>query len=80
MTVRSLELSSLMTEEDGGFVAKFKKIIEEMVATRGENILFIDEFHTIVGAGSQEGKLSMQEISLNPCLPVAIFNSLVLPP
>ncbi len=56
LTVRSLELSSLMTEEDGGFIAKFKKIIEEMVATRGENILFIDEFHTIVGAGSQEGQ------------------------
>ena len=27
-----------------------------MVATRGENLLFIDEFHTIVGAGSQEGQ------------------------
>ena len=56
LTVRSLELSSLMTDEDGGFIAKFKKIIEEMVATRGENLLFIDEFHTIVGAGSQEGQ------------------------
>ncbi|MCF2567545.1 ATP-dependent Clp protease ATP-binding subunit, partial [Streptococcus pasteurianus] len=56
LTVRSLELSSLMTGEDGGFIAKFKKIIEEMVATRGENLLFIDEFHTIVGAGSQEGQ------------------------
>lgn len=56
LTVRSLELSSLMTEEDGGFIAKFKKIIEEMVASRGENLLFIDEFHTIVGAGSQEGQ------------------------
>lgn len=56
LTVRSLELSSLMTGEDGGFIAKFKKIIEEMVATRGKNLLFIDEFHTIVGAGSQEGQ------------------------
>ncbi|MDU6443073.1 ATP-dependent Clp protease ATP-binding subunit [Streptococcus sp.] len=56
LTVRSLELSSLMTEEDGGFIAKFKKIIEEMVATHGENLLFIDEFHTIVGAGSHEGQ------------------------
>lgn len=56
LTVRSLELSSLMTDEDGGFIAKFKKIIEEMVATRGKNLLFIDEFHTIVGAGSQEGQ------------------------
>lgn len=56
LTVRSLELSSLMTDEDGGFIAKFKKIIEEMVATRGKNLLFIDEFHTIVGAGGQHGQ------------------------
>lgn len=56
LTVRSLELSSLMSEEDGGFIAKFKKIIEEMVATRGRNLLFVDEFHTIVGAGSQDGQ------------------------
>ncbi len=56
LTVRSLELSSLMSEEDGGFIAKFKKIIEEMVATRGNNLLFVDEFHTVVGAGSQDGQ------------------------
>ncbi|NQO18825.1 ATP-dependent Clp protease ATP-binding subunit [Streptococcus suis] len=56
LTVRSLELSSLMSEEDGGFIAKFKKIIEEMVATRGQNLLFVDEFHTIVGAGGQDGQ------------------------
>ncbi|MCB4950873.1 ATP-dependent Clp protease ATP-binding subunit [Streptococcus mutans] len=56
LTVRSLELSSLMSEEDGGFIAKFKKIIEEMVSTRGHNLLFVDEFHTIVGAGGQEGQ------------------------
>lgn len=56
LTVRSLELSSLMSEEDGGFIAKFKKIIEEMVATRGQNLLFVDEFHTVVGAGSESGQ------------------------
>lgn len=56
LTVRSLELSSLMTEEDGGFIAKFKKIIEEMIATRGQNLLFVDEFHTVIGAGSQNGE------------------------
>ncbi|NQI71677.1 ATP-dependent Clp protease ATP-binding subunit [Streptococcus suis] len=56
LTVRSLELSSLMSEEDGGFIAKFKKIIEEMAATRGQNLLFVDEFHTIVGAGGQDGQ------------------------
>ncbi|HFH7969865.1 TPA: AAA family ATPase [Streptococcus agalactiae] len=56
LTVRSLELSSLMSEDDEGFIAKFKKIIEEMVATRGHNLLFVDEFHTIIGAGSQNGQ------------------------
>lgn len=53
-TVRSLELSSLMGSDDGGFVAKFKGIIEEAIATFGETLLFIDEFHTIVGAGGTE--------------------------
>lgn len=56
LTVRSLELSSLMSEDDEGFIAKFKKITEEMVATRGHNLLFVDEFHTIIGAGSQNGQ------------------------
>lgn len=56
LTVRSLELSSLMSEDDEGFIAKFKKIIEEMDATRGHNLLFVDEFHTIIGAGSQNGQ------------------------
>lgn len=50
LTVRSLELSSLMSGDDGGFIPKFKNIIQEMIATKGQNILFVDEFHTIVGA------------------------------
>lgn len=56
LTVRSLELSSLMNGDDGGFIPKFKNIIQEMIATKGQNILFVDEFHTIVGAGSQNGE------------------------
>ena len=56
LTVRSLELSSLMNGDDGGFIPKFKNIIQEMIATKGQNILFVDEFHTIVGAGSQHGE------------------------
>ncbi|MBW7797513.1 ATP-dependent Clp protease ATP-binding subunit [Streptococcus thermophilus] len=56
LTVRSLELSSLVSAEDGGFIPKFKAIIEEMIATKGQNLLFVDEFHTIVGAGSQNGE------------------------
>ncbi|HEM3647525.1 TPA: ATP-dependent Clp protease ATP-binding subunit [Streptococcus suis] len=68
LTVRSLELSSLTSEEDGGFIAKFKKIIEEMVATRGHNLLFVDEFHTIVGAGSQDGQALDAGNVLKPAL------------
>lgn len=51
LTVRSLELSNLMNEDDGGFISKFKQIIKEMIDTRGDNLLFIDEIHTIMGAG-----------------------------
>lgn len=51
LTVRSLELSSLMNEDNGGFITKFKQIIQEMIDTYGENLLFIDEIHTIMGAG-----------------------------
>lgn len=51
VTIRSLELSTIMNEQDGGFISKFKGIIEEMAETYGENLLFIDEIHTLVGAG-----------------------------
>lgn len=56
LTVRNLELSNLMNEDDGGFISKFKKIIEEMVLTKGTNLLFVDEIHTIVGAGGTTGQ------------------------
>ncbi|MGT2809109.1 ATP-dependent Clp protease ATP-binding subunit [Streptococcus iniae] len=63
MTVRSLELSSLMnTEEGGNFITKFKKIIEELVATSDQNLLFIDEFHTIMGAGKDGQSLDAGNI------------------
>ncbi|VTS39316.1 ATP-dependent chaperone protein [Streptococcus porcinus] len=63
MTVRSLELSSLMNNEEGGnFITKFKGIIEEMVAASDENLLFIDEFHTIMGAGKDGQSLDAGNI------------------
>jgi ATP-dependent Clp protease ATP-binding subunit ClpC len=51
MEVYSLELSSLMGEDNGGFIVKFRGIIEECVARYGEILLFIDEIHTLVGSG-----------------------------
>lgn len=56
LTVRSLELSSLMNESEGSFITKLKNIINELKKTPGQNLLFIDEFHTVVGAGSQNGE------------------------
>lgn len=49
--IRSLELSSLMGSEDGGFVVKFRGIIDELKTFKNDNILFVDEVHTIMGAG-----------------------------
>ncbi|HER0816507.1 TPA: ATP-dependent Clp protease ATP-binding subunit [Streptococcus pyogenes] len=68
LTVRSLELSSLMTEDGGDFIYKFKTIIKEMIDTKGENLLFIDEFHTVVGAGSQNGQALDAGNILKPAL------------
>lgn len=56
LTVRSLELSSLMNESEESFITKLKNIIDELKKTPGQNLLFIDEFHTVVGAGSQNGE------------------------
>lgn len=66
LTVRSLELSNLMSTEDGGFIPKFKNIIQEMVDTYGENLLFIDEIHTIVGTGGQGSMLDAGNIIKPP--------------
>ncbi|MGT2930191.1 AAA family ATPase [Streptococcus dentasini] len=54
LTVYNLELSNLTGE--GDFIAKFKQIITELVERRGEVLLFMDEIHTIVRAGGQDGQ------------------------
>lgn len=53
VNVRSLELASLMGQDEG-FIPTFKAILQEAMATKGENLLFIDEFHTVVGTGGSE--------------------------
>jgi len=50
----------------GEFEERIKKIIEE-VETDGEVILFIDEIHTIIGAGGAEGSMDASNI-LKPSL------------
>ena len=69
LTVRNLELSSLMNEnEDGIFITKFRALIEELVETKGQNLLFIDEIHTLVGTGSADGNALDAGNVLKPAL------------
>ena len=41
----------------GEFEERLKGVINELVASNGEIILFIDEIHTLVGAGAGEGAM-----------------------
>lgn len=68
LTVRSLELATLSNNKDGEFIEKFKRIIDELVKTKGENLLFIDEIHTLMGAGSNDGNALDAGNTLKPVL------------
>ncbi|MEQ4488903.1 MAG: ATP-dependent Clp protease ATP-binding subunit [Dehalococcoides mccartyi] len=64
----SLDVASLVagTKYRGEFEERLKKVIEE-IKTAGNIILFIDEFHTMVGAGAAEGAVDAANI-LKPSL------------
>ena len=64
----ALDMGSLVagTKYRGEFEERVKKIIEE-VKTSGNCVLFIDEFHTMVGAGAAEGAVDAANI-LKPSL------------
>ncbi|MHC4135579.1 MAG: ATP-dependent chaperone ClpB [Planctomycetota bacterium] len=55
--VLSLDLGALLagTKYRGEFEERFKALLKEIIAAAGEIVLFIDELHTIVGAGGAEG-------------------------
>lgn len=67
--VLSLSMANLVagTKYRGEFEERLKRIIEEASAAENEVILFIDELHTIMGAGSAEGSLDAANI-LKPAL------------
>lgn len=55
------------TKFRGEFEERLKDVISEAIADENEVILFIDEIHTLVGAGSAEGSLDAANI-LKPAL------------
>ncbi|MEI6222196.1 MAG: AAA family ATPase [bacterium] len=57
--VVSLDLTSLVagTKYRGEFEDRIRKILEEVKRAKNKVILFIDELHTVIGAGSAEGTL-----------------------
>src|SRR5438132_333653 len=55
--VVQLDLAALVagTKYRGEFEERMKKVMEEIRKAQGEVILFVDELHTLVGAGAAEG-------------------------
>jgi ATP-dependent Clp protease ATP-binding subunit ClpC len=64
----SLDLGALVagSRYRGDFEERLKKVLKE-IRTRGDIILFIDELHTLVGAGAAEGAIDAASI-LKPML------------
>ncbi|OIO08056.1 MAG: hypothetical protein AUJ52_08930 [Elusimicrobia bacterium CG1_02_63_36] len=67
--VLTLDLASVVagTKYRGEFEQRLKNIIEEIRRSRNSIILFIDELHTVIGAGAAEGAIDASNM-LKPAL------------
>ncbi len=67
--VVTLDLALLVagTKYRGEFEERLKRVMQEIQKAKGEIILFIDEVHTLIGAGAAEGALDASNI-LKPSL------------
>jgi ATP-dependent Clp protease ATP-binding subunit ClpB len=65
----SLDMGALIAgaKYKGEFEERLKSVVNEVVKANGEIILFIDEIHTLVGAGKSEGAMDAANI-LKPAL------------
>lgn len=64
----TLEIGSLLAgaKYRGEFEDRLKAVVKEVVESKGEIILFIDELHTIVGAGAAEGAVDASNMLKPP--------------
>ncbi|NQY68083.1 MAG: AAA family ATPase, partial [Flavobacteriales bacterium] len=65
----SLDMGALIAgaKYKGEFEERLKSVIKEVISSEGEIVLFIDEIHTLVGAGGGEGAMDAANI-LKPAL------------
>lgn len=67
--IYSLDMGALIAgaKYKGEFEERLKAVVNEVIASEGEIILFIDEIHTLVGAGKSDGAMDAANI-LKPAL------------
>ncbi len=67
--VFSLDMGSLIAgaKYKGEFEERLKAVVKEVIASEGDVVLFIDEIHTLVGAGRSDGAMDAANI-LKPAL------------
>jgi len=67
--VVALDLAGLVagTKYRGEFEERMKRVMDEIRASRGQIIVFLDELHTLVGTGAAEGAMDASNI-LKPAL------------
>lgn len=67
--VYSLDMGALIAgaKYKGEFEERLKAVVKEVIESNGEVVLFIDEIHTLVGAGKSEGAMDAANI-LKPAL------------
>ena len=65
----SLDMGALIAgaKYQGEFEERLKGVVQEVIASQGEILLFIDEIHTLVGAGKSSGAMDAANI-LKPAL------------